>query len=330
MDYKKIVLEEGLFSGKLLSSIGQSTAPIKRTEELNHKYSFRKNEYIRTPIQILNSSEGLEFIQEVAEKDWTIFAVGLEDWASYGMLVDELYSNIPKANQYKLKKLYQETKEVLDLAYRDFGKLNNEGVLGFMNALYRTGTVNSYLAEMENFEVNKELIYHFKKSLEYWKAYGNKRFFEKNVLSIEEAKERLAFQLKRDGFDFSKDKVFVKMFIGHLAKGITGNGFYGVGSMLHEMAEYYEKRSLTIGLIPRFYEKGEGTEDYVDSDLYYLQIFNEFIPMGKRDEWVLIDLRTFNEKFLYGPYHTSAEFRKVVARYDMLIIPKTDGDLSSK
>ena len=94
--------------------------------------------------------------------------------------------------------------------------------------------------------------------------------------------------------------------------------------MLYEIAELHENKSLTIGIIRRFYKEDDKTKDILESKDLFSKRYSEFVQLGKEKEWVLIDLRPFNSAFYYGPYALSLSVYKMFARYDMLIIPSTD------
>lgn len=327
-DYKKFVIEEGAISGKIINKLAKTPETVKQFADLNNKYSFQRLGSIIPPIHSLKSVEAAEFIQNAEKRDWTIFPIGLESWNSYKMVVDELYNNIPKNNQDgNISALHKKTLVILDDGYQEMAELDNENCLIFMTALTTSETFISFLQAMEEFEANKELVYYFRKSLDYWTLFGKRDYAGKNKISIEESSERMAKLLQSDSFDFQSEKLFVNMSMVHLGKGIAANGYYGAGSMLNEMTGFYGNTCLSIGMIPRFYKKDGKVEDYLESDVYFLQIFKELLmPLGKKENWVLIDLRSFTQDLIYGPFIVNSGLRNLIARYDMLIIPSTDRD----
>lgn len=327
-DYKKFAIEEGAISGKIINKLAKSSELVQQFADLNNKYSFRRLGNNIPPIHSLKSVEAAEFIQNAEKRDWTIFPIGLESWNSYKMVVDELYNNIPKNNpDGNISALHKKTLAILDDGYQEMAELDNENCLIFMTALTTSETFISFMQAMEAFEANKELVHYLRKSLDYWTLFGKRDYGGKNKISIEESSERMAKLLQSDNFDFQNEKLFVNMFMGHLGKGIAPNGYYGAGSMLNEMTGFYGNSCLSIGLVPRFYEKDGKVEDYLESDVYFLQIFKELLmPLGKKENWVLIDLRTFTQDLIYGPFIVNSRLRNLIERYDMLIIPSTDRD----
>ncbi|MDB4292995.1 hypothetical protein N9954_06255 [Maribacter sp.] len=324
-DYTKMVLEIGGISGPILNKLIQKPEIIKELTHLNKKYSWQRNDNTMTPIPNLSYKGSAELIKKVAENDWSLFAAGIESWASYKMLVDELFINLPKNEQKDGAEIYKKTLTLLDDSYQEVAAINIENLARFMATIQNSETFISFLDRMEAYEGNKELIYHFRKSLDYWEYYAEGNAFAKNEISIKESSIRLSKSLRANNIDFEKDKFFIKMTIPHLSKGIAPNGFYGVGSMMAEMTKFHgNNASLSIGVIPRYYERDGVLEDYLESDLYFLGLFKEIIPLGEKEDWVLLDLRSFNEKFIYSRTTVSRTLRMVIERYDFIVIPKTD------
>ena len=154
--------------------------------------------------------------------------------------------------------------------------------------------------------------------------YGNKQGYKKNKLSSQRNKVILKNELKRMNFDFDEDKLFVKMWRGHLANGVTPNGFYGVGNMLMELAAYHERSSLNIGFLNRYMSVDDEVVDALSQEGGVRPIHKPFVAQGQKDQWVLVDLRPFTETFYYDSYIQTKEMLYMMRSYDMIIIPKTD------
>jgi hypothetical protein len=325
-DYNKMVLEIGGISGHRMNKLIQKPEVVKELTRLNKKYLWQRNGNIMPPITNLSYKGTAELIKNVAENDWSLFAAGIESWASYKMLVDELFINLPKNEQKVSLGIYKKTLTLLDDSYQEVTGINIKNLARFMTTIQNSKTFISFLERMEEYEGNKGLIYHFRKSLDYWRYYAEGETFAKNEISISESRIRLAKSLKANNIDFEKDKFFIKMAITHLSKGIAPNGFYGVGSMMTEMTKFHgNNSSLSIGIVPRYYERDGAIKDYfVESDLYFIGMFKEIIPLGKKEEWILLDLRSFNKKYIYGRTTVSKELRKLIESYDLIVIPKTD------
>ncbi len=324
--YNKMILEIGGISGPIINKLIQKPEIVKELNQLNKQYGWQRNGSKMTPIPNLSYKGSAELIKNAAENKWSLFAVGIESWASYKMLVDELFVRLPKKEQKASLELYKNVLTFLEDSYQAVAAINLENLALFMATLQNSKLFISFLDRMEAYAGNQELIYHFRKSLDYWGYYAEGNAYAKNNISIRESSVRLAKSLKATSIDFEKDKFFIKMGITHLSKGIAPNGFYGVGSMMTEMAKYHGNHSsLSIGVIPRYYEIDGTLKDHlVESDLYFMGLFKEIIPLGKKEEWLLLDLRSFNEKHIYGGSIVSERLRRLISAYDLIVIPKTD------
>lgn len=323
--YKTMVVETGNASGKVIHQLSKSEEQfISNIKALNQKYGIGQKENPLVPIPDFKTLEATKFLQSALQKDWSIIGIGTEAWTSYKMLVDELYNNLSKEQQKENVASYEATIKLLDTQYTTISRQGQSGVFAFTSALKASQEFNDFIATMNTFSQNKATVEALRFSLDFWWMYGNKEFHKKNNLQAKRNKLSLARTLDSQKFDFKKDKLFIKMFVNHLARGTTVSGFYGVGNMLHEMTEYQGNTSLSIALTRRFYNSDGAIKDVIDSEGFKYNSFKELVPLGKKEEWVLIDLRPFNKEFYFEGVHMNTEMHKIITRYDMIVIPKTD------
>lgn len=321
--YKTIVLEAGPASGEVIRKLSKDpTSTIQNIKNLNQRYAFDIKDLKIAPIPEVRSIEAAEFIQSAATYNWNILSIGVEYWTGYRMFADELYANLPKSDKQAHRNLYQETAQLLDLLYEEINGQGNEDLFTFTSALKSSKIFNRFLEEMSSYEINNKIVKAIRFSVEYWYMYGNKEFYKKNKLNSAKNKARMAEAFKSSGFDITKDKLFIQMWKNHLVKGTTPNGFYGIGNTLHELAELNGSTSLNIGVVPRYTEEDGVVKDALNSYDYWNKSYKEIIPLGKKEQWVLVDIRPFNEKFHWGPYIISPQMEKVITRFDMIVIPK--------
>jgi len=268
--------------------------------------------------------EATKFLQSTIEKNWSIIGTGTESWTSYKMLVEELYGNLSEEQQKVNIVEYEAVIKLLDTEYASVTQQSQTSVFAFTSVLKSSQIFNGFLANMDTFSQNKAIVEALKFSLDFWWMYGNKEFYKKNKQQAKRNKLLLARTLDNQKFNFKKDKLFIKMFVNHLAKGTTVSGFYGVGNMLPELTEYQGNNSLSIALTRRFYKNNGEVKDVMASESFKYNSFKELVPLGKKEEWVLIDLRPFNKEFYFKGVHMNTEMHKIITRYDMIVIPKTD------
>ncbi len=324
-NYKKMVMETGGGSGGLINKMAKnSKLTSQNIKALNQKYLLEKKGSIFVPILELRSVEAIQSIENANNRGWSFLSVGVEPWTSYKMLADDLYSNLLPKNKQTYQKLYEESIAFLDQQYEAINAHNSDEVLKLMSQIKAAECFNSFLDKMAICADNKATIKAIQESIEFWWMYGNKKYYEKNIWSAKQDKKKLAEDLKKNNFDFKKDKLFVKMYRKYLSKSMAVSGAYGVGNMLLEMANYHGNESLSIGVIRRFYEDGDAVKDSAQATDGFNKRYKELVSLGKKEEWVLVDLRPFIKEFYYGNYIQSDGLYKMFTRYDMLVIPKTD------
>ena len=324
-NYKNMVLEVGGASGELINKMAEnSELTSQKIKRLNQQYLLEKKGRTFVPILELKSVEGIQSLENANQKEWTFLSVGVEPWTSYKLHTNELYDNLLPKNKKAYQKLFQETIAFLDQQYKTIQAHNSDEVFRFISQIKSSKPFNEFLDKMTICEGNREIIKALQESIEYYWMYGNKAFYKKNIWSAKQDKMKLAQDLKKQNFDFKEDKLFVKMWWKHLSKSMSANGAYGVGNMLFEMASYHGKESLTIGIVRRFSKNGDEVNDALQATDGYNKRYKELIQLGKKEEWVLVDLRPFIKEFYYGNYIQSDGLYKMFSRYDILVIPKMD------
>ncbi len=324
-NYKKMVLETGGGAGQLINKMARnSELTSQNIKALNQKYLLEKKGGTFVPILELRNLEAIQSIENAHNREWSFLSVGIEPWTSYKMLVDNLYDNLLPNNKQTYQNLYQETAAFIDQQYAAINAYNSDEVHKLMTELKSAKCLNDFLDKMSICEGNRATIKAIQQSIEYWGMYGNKQYYEKNVWSAKQDKRKLAEDLKKENFDINKEKLFLKMYRNHLSKSMTGGGAFGVGNMLYELADYHEKEVLAIGFVRRFYNDGKAIKDLSQATDGFNKKFREFVQLGKKEEWILVDLRPFVKEFYYGNYIITDGIYRMFNRYDMLVIPKLD------
>ena len=324
-EFKTMVWEIGESSCSVVNKNSENpTQVIQNFKTINQKYFFEKQGLVYTPIPDLKSVEAARLVEYIKKENWNLLAVGTETYGSFRLLCDELYNSIPKSAKIKYKKLYADTKMLLDQLFDNFKGQNYEEVLALTAGMKSSQTFNDFIDAMDAFEENKDMVNSFRFSLDYWHMYGNKQGFRKNVLRNARNKAQLKSGLAKVDFDFNKDKIFLKMWRGHLTKGTTRNGFYGVGNTLMELTEFHGNKSLTIGVLWRYVDEEGVINDALENPENIPDHFKEFMALGQKENWTLIDLRSFNEVFYWGNYTLTLGMNSMIKRYDMILIPKID------
>lgn len=323
--YKTMIMEIGPASARIANRLSSNNdETIAAFRNLNQQYNFVTDEGQFMPIpdfKYLGTSQLLQFTKE---EGWSFDGIGVDSWVGYKMHIDELYHNLSTANQREYKAGHQAVVDLLDKLYAEVKGQSYDDVLRLTEGMRSSEVFNKFLEEMSTFKINSEAVKWLRFSIDYWWMYGSKQGFKKNELSNKRNKSLIKKALEKANFNFEDDKLFLKMWRGHLVNGVTPNGFYGVGNLLMELANYHGNNSLNIGVLDRYTLNGETLIDAMDDLPRYRQHHKPFISLGQKDNWVLIDLRPFNEEFHWGNYIRTLGMEWMMRRYDMILIPKTD------
>lgn len=322
-EFKTIVLEIGTASGEVLNrQVRKPTASVNNIKSLNQKYGWLKDGKLYAPIPELKNIAAGVLVEYASENDWLFLAMGTESWTSFKMLTDELNCNLSKSIQEHHKQLYQKSIDLIDSLYSTVSGQNYSDILNLTSALKSSKVYTDFLQAMSEYPKNKATVESIKTSIDYWWMYGNREFYKKNEWNSQHNKTQVKRALKSQDFDFNTDKLFVKMWRGHLSKAVTPNGFYGIGNMLSSLADFHGHKSLCIAVFRRYYTTENKVTDMLESNS---QNRNKiFLSLGQQNEWTLIDLRPFNKNFYWGPYILDKAFMTMMRSYDMIIIPKTE------
>ena len=328
--YKNMALDLGDGSGAVINKMAKNaTLTEQNIKKLNQHYLLDKEGRTFVPILDLKSVDGVKPIENASNRGWNFLSIGIDPWTSYKMLVDEMYSQLSPEHKKTHQKLYEEAVAVIAAGYETIQAHNKEEVFKLISLLKASEPFNEFLEKMQVFEGNRATIETIEQSIAYYWMYGNGKNYEKNRWHGQLGKEKLKEHLEHIDFDFKEDKLFVKMWQFYLAKGYAIRTEYGVGNLLMEMASYHGNKSLTIGVLRRFYKDGSEVKDYLEATNIFSKRYGELIQLGKENEWVLVDLRPFIKEFYYGNYIQSDGLYKMFTRYDMLVIPKTDESSAS-
>jgi len=295
-EFKTIILEIGTASGEVLNrQVRKPTSSIDHIKRLNQKYGWLKEDKLYAPIPELKNIAAGKLVKYASENDWSFLAMGTESWTSFKMLTDELYCNVSKSNQENHKQLYQKSIDLIDSLYSTVSGQNYSDILNLTSALKSSIVYIDFLQEMSEYPKNQTIVESIRTSIDYWWMYGNREFYQKNEWNSQHNKTQVKRALEAKDFNFSTDKLFVKMWRGHLSKAVTPNGFYGIGNMLSSLSDYHGNKSLCIAVFRRYYTKENKVIDLLESNGNNRNKI--FLNLGKEDEWTLIDLRPFNKTF---------------------------------
>ena len=321
--YKTLVLEVGPTTGQFLNGLTVNTE--ERLKEVNEKYLIKEEDgYINTPIPFFENVEDASFLSEAKKNKWNVIGIDQEFIHGYKMLMEMMFEHLNDAQKSQHLELYKEAGDSLDHYYAK----DIDGEMNFSIAVANSAVINKFLFEMSIAPKNQEIIEALKASNHIYRLNAERQWFENNSTRIKYMKHQLRAQLAANNFNLENDKLLIKMGGYHLSKGFSPLGLYEVGNTLNEIAEFNGHSALNITFSNRFYMEDGAMVDILNSKNKYDQRLKDLNRMGKKDEWVVIDLRPMVKGHFYRPvkFKFNENIEGLVKKYDLLIIPKIEMD----
>lgn len=316
-NYETIIAEIGPYSAEVLTSIsadaGTTTTELKG---FNDKYTYGEDRY--TAIPFFSNKVDADFFKEIAKAKWNIVGIDQEFIYGYPMLFDHMFAEIPAADQPTHASAYSRVQDTL----AHFITLDNDTKAKFELLIRDSEFLTDFMESVSGYGKNMEIQTALLKSIDIYALNSTRQWYESNRDRISYMKQNTRKGFEKNNFDFTKDKAFIKMGAYHLSKGYSPLGFFEVGNMLNEMADYHGNKAFNFKFVSRYYkEDGEVFDDAAEpSDLLNL------IKMGKKDEWTVINLHPIIKGVEFYPvkYILNPAEQKLIESYDVLIIPPVD------
>jgi len=330
LDFGESILGVGPASAEVIKFyLEKEDDPLKIFKLLNNKYKIPAGDRNYTSIPEFKSIEAGEYFRELLQNNMSFSSVGVDVWTSYKMILNENYIRYNDGMKDELKDLHESSMRLLDSLYLNIEQQDNDNLHDFTSTLNSSKVFGTYMEALSKYESLNSMLEALNFSIDYWTMYGEKKFFLKNKLSAQRNKRLLKEWTDANDINYASDKIFITMWRQLQAKGFTANGFYGIGNTLNELAEFNGNSSLNISLLQRYFDDNGEIIDRSESLGHFSKVFKDFVPLGQKDIWTLIDLRSFNEDFHWGNYEYEKFFENVFRRYDMIIIPSIDSATKS-
>ncbi|MEM1320743.1 MAG: hypothetical protein AAGG75_10840 [Bacteroidota bacterium] len=322
--YKTMVLEVGPITGELLNTMDVETE--EALKEVHEKYMLKEEDgYVNTPFPFFDHTEDAAFLTAAKKRGWQILGIDQEFYHSTVMLADKMYENLSDNLKGQHKALHQEVVDSLNLYYvNDLKEIRKFSIVVQHSPLIKTFLDKMSATQSENAAIAEA----FRASINIYYLYATRQWFENNQTRIKYMKKQLREGLAKKNFNIHEDKLLIKMGGYHLSKGFSPLGLYEVGNTLNELAEFNGHTSLNIAFSNRFYMENDTLVDVLVSGNKYQKRYKDFDQMGKKEEWVVIDLRPMVKGHYYRPvkYKFNKYIESFVKRYDLVVIPKTEMD----
>lgn len=321
--YKHLVVEVGLHSGDFLDKSGHSIQDVqKQLYTLNQQYLRSVEGEVSYPVPFFDKIEDAAFLGVAKAHGWKVLGIDQEFLDGYIMLVDWMFENLGEDEQLLYSDLYGRVKAMLTKLYLE----NDKGGTAIYTAITHSDLIQDFLNKMAPIAANKKLVSDFKTSVAIYQMNAERQWYENNGTRVKHMKKNLREGIRSSCFDLANDKMLIKMGGYHVSQGFSPMGFYDVGNMVNELAEYHGNAAVNIGFINRYWKEGEVIEDAIENGNSYIKGKQNFYRMGKEKEWVVIDLEPLRKGFYYHPqqYKLNTYEEEMIQRFDVLVIVPVD------
>lgn len=306
-EYKYFMAEIGPNSAKKLVAQIESNGQLN---DFNTEYFKQCGEI---PIPFFDGVEDETFLKTAINNKFEILGIDQEYMSSQFFLFDEIFKLSKNKNEIEPK-----YNKAYSFALNEFKKYWNDESYKIFDNYLNSKEITDFFnnTDQKNIEIQK-IITDLKKSW-YIYALNDKEMYRKNWLNrIENMKSNFGKTYKSISKSDSIPKIFIKMGAVHLSNGLNSFGYYDIGNMIKELANFNQTKATSIQCLPRFYEENNKiVDDLNETDILYPILIN-----AKQSEWALFDTNNFIDYCYKMNIKLSAELKTELNRYDFILIP---------
>jgi len=321
-DFNYFALEVGPNAADKLEQL--STPPQNTLNQIrNFTRKYANKTFFKLPINFFYGYEDAAFLQKASEEDFDLWGLDQELYNSVEFLLDELLTLAEGSDDYRrIKKLHRRAvnrykwlnlKDDLKKRFRrNCEMLKDEKINAFLDVFPK-----------DHADAQK-IIRAFRVS---WQVYcdNEQRNYKKaNQSRADYMKENFQKGFNRAFTEEAQPRVFAKMGDLHLSSGITQLGVDDIGKYMFELAEKKGLKATNIRHIRRYYQSKNKMTDYLDGSVDWIHFWRPYVELGKKDEWVIIDLRPFRKPLAKGQLKMKEWNAYDIQHYDFMLISPED------
>lgn len=317
--YTDFICESGRYSMQFLNKIINDNNNI---QEALTAY-FKPNKFVSrsggesevfNPIAFLTTKQEVQLLNKIKEKNYTLHGIDQEFMFSAKMFVNELAKrkNTPAD---KIAEVYQH----LD----SLEKRTVESGFNYCRNLLADSLIVNYLSSHQTDNWNN-IFKTWKESMGIY--FGRRRNMRRVSLMRQNFIEQISPR-----FEANSDLKFImKLGAFHTPRGIADLGLYDIGDLVAETAKQFHKRAIHIRCRSRY--SLEENEIYDSCSEEANADDNLFEKLGKKDRWVIIDLRPLKASYLRNEISipetlVNSDIKSTIENNDILIITPLDRSL---
>lgn len=317
--YTYFICENGRYSMKFLNAVVNGNMdiknalkkylkPIKTTIRLNGEIE------VNNPIAFFSTYEEIALLDCLKKFNYQLYGIDQEYYFSTKLFIKEL-AKLTSEKCNKVNLLYERLDSLSNnISNSDFNYceeiLKDTLLVNFLKSYNKLGMHPVYKSWQESMQI----------------YYGRGRHSRRISMMRTNFIEQIS-----PGFNFKKDlKAIVKLGALHTSKGLTDYGVYDVGDLVNTLAKKNGKKSIHIRCAKRFYIEQGNIVDYCEEEQGSGD--NLLRKFGKKDKWVIIDLREIRKEYQKGEFNipeslVNNEFRYILDHNDIFIITPTDKNI---
>ncbi|WP_020569403.1 hypothetical protein [Neolewinella persica] len=329
---RHLALEVGPTSATILLDFAATPErTMERIRDYNRKYILHGAKRDYYPIPFFSNRKDAVFLAEAGKLNLQMIGLDQEFIFGYLALVDHAFTKLPEKRQRGLRTDYRRVRDTLSLYYEkevDYIDKRTEEGKRFIKLLHHSAFVNGFLDNMASVSPEvKDIISLIRQSAEIYRQSGLRHYWRSNELRTESFVTNLRNGLQATDFKLQSDKLLVKMGGLHTAKGKNNYSMFDVGNTLAELARFHGNSSLHTDVLSRYHQGADGeiTDELADKESWFAKSFGDFIQMGRKEEWAVIDLRGLRDSFYYQQkFEVNDRIREYFDRYDVVLITPMD------
>lgn len=317
--YTDFICESGRYSMQFLNNVVDENENVEKALAAYfkpNKFIFRSGEEseIFNPIAFLTTKQEVRLLEKLKEKNYSLHGIDQEFMFSAKMFVNEL-SKRKNTPADKINELYHHLNSL--------EKRTVESGFNYCENLLADSLIVNYLSSCQDDNWDS-ISKTWKESMEIY--FGRRR----NLRRINLMRRNFIEQIS-PRFEANSDLKFImKLGAYHTPRGIADLGLYDMGDLVAETAKQFHKRAIHIRCRSRYsIEENEiydscSEEKNADDKL--------FEKLGKKDKWVIIDLRPLRAAYLRNEISipetlVNSDIKSTLENNDILIITPLDRSL---
>ncbi|UTW61252.1 hypothetical protein KFE98_14680 [bacterium SCSIO 12741] len=320
--FRNFCLETGPVSTQILSELVQSDSVEKTLFDFYTEYYKRVQDI---PLPFFEGKEDAAFLQAAIDHKWRLFGIDQEYYSGTLLLLERLHaldSRPDNERAYQSAVEFVIAEQIKDAKSKDYP---------LHERLLDSKELESYFAQLD--QSNAQITITIEQLIQSWAIYSLYDINRCQNLDMRANHMKKEFTRNYQSLSRMDDqpRILIKMGASHTQRGITSNAVYDIGNLVSELADMNGTQDLNIGFMFRYIEDEEEQQGYFDNSEGGSKWLRERAPLmqqGKKDKWVVIDLRKLKEPMINRELWVYPAIKNMIYDLDLIIIPPMDREIT--